>query len=97
MWLNDLWGEFFWGGAQGVPWLAPSGIAIFGACLLALGPREPFGFDTSLAVRRNHDFYLFHAAPPWTWMVSLIDPSANGCSVQLCPWRRLSIFAFSTA
>ena len=45
---------------------------------------EALGFDRRLAVRRHDHFDDFaHAAPPLTWMVSLIEPSASGCSVTV--------------
>src|SRR5262245_32696006 len=40
---------------------------------------------------------LTHAAPPASWIVSLIDPSAKACSVATRPLRRASSFAFSQA
>ena len=52
------------------------------ARLLALGTGEAFGFDFGFALRRNNHFDGFHETPP-TLIVSLIDPSASGCSVQM--------------
>ena len=41
-------------------------------------PGETPGRDRCLALGVDDDFDgRLHAAPPWTWMVSLIDPSGN--------------------
>ena len=45
---------------------------------------EALGFDPHRAVRRHDHFDGFiHPAPPLTWMVSLTEPSASGCSVTV--------------
>ena len=41
-------------------------------------PGETFGLDGRLAFRVDDNLdNLGHAAPPWTWMTSLIEPSAS--------------------
>ena len=60
------------------------------------------------ALRTDDDFNRLHAAPPNppptelpkelpTWMVSLMEPLSNFCSVSVWPIRRASMRAFSTA
>ena len=61
------------------------------------GTGESTGFDSALALGVDDDFdFLTQAAPP-TLMVSLIDPLSSRCSTTECPFRRASIFVFSTA
>lgn len=53
--------------------------------LLARGAREAFGFEARFACGADDDFNDFQAAPPATCTVSLIEPSASGCSTTECP------------
>src|SRR5687767_3025658 len=58
---------------------------------------EALGFQFRFAVRRNDEFDRLHCASPTTPMVSLIEPSASGCSTTECPRFLASSVAFSTA
>ena len=40
-------------------------------------PGEALGLDRGFALGADDDFDDLHAAPPATWMVSLIEPSAS--------------------
>lgn len=60
----------------------PQGVFNELARVAALGACEAFRFDAGLAIWRNDDFDGFQIAPP-TFTVSLIEPSASGCSVTL--------------
>ncbi len=67
------------------------------AGVAAFAANEALGLHAGLACRGHGDLDgLIQAAPP-IWTVSLIDPSANDCSVTVCPRLRASIRAFSTA
>src|SRR4051812_30113932 len=67
------------------------------AGLAALAAGEPPGLDLRLARGAHGDLDdLAQEAPP-TLMVSLMDPSARGCSTTLWPRLRASRRAFSTA
>ena len=48
--------------------------------LLAGSSDKSFGLYSRFALRADDDFNDLHATPPFTWTVSLIDPSAKGCS-----------------
>jgi len=58
---------------------------------------ETLGSDRGLALGTDDDLELSIHVPLPTWIVSLIEPSCSVASVKLCPPRRASIFAFSTA
>ena len=58
---------------------------------------KALGLDGCFTLGRHDDFDRFHQVAPPTLMVSFSEPSASCCSVHVCPARRLSIFAFSTA
>ena len=66
------------------------------AGLLAFGPGEALRLDAGFSGGRDDDLDRFQAAPP-IWIVSLIEPSVSSCSVTVCPLRRASMQAFSTA
>lgn len=72
------------------------------AGLLAARTGEAVGLNGGLTGRRDDDFDDLkcgglQAAPPATWIVSLTEPSANGCSRTVCPCLRASSAAFSQA
>ena len=58
-------------------------------------PGEALGLDRGLALGTDRDLDGFQAPPP-TWMVSLMEPSARLCSKTVCPCLWASIRAFST-
>lgn len=61
------------------------------------GAGESAGVNPYLTGRRDDNFDGLQAAPPFSWMATLIEPSAMACSVTEFPCRRASSFAFSTA
>ena len=67
------------------------------AGLLARPAGEALGRDRGLALGTDEDFNGLQAAPPWTWMTSLIAPSASFSSRTQWPLRRASLVALATA
>jgi len=67
----------------------PAGFTAFAAS-------ESLRFDFRLTVGSDKNLNGFQMTPP-TRTVSLMDPSASGCSKTVCPFFRASSFAFSTA
>ena len=65
--------------------------------ILATRTDEALRFQLRFSARRHDNLNdLVQAAPPFTWTVSLIDPSLRGASVTECPLSRASNLAFST-
>jgi Uri superfamily endonuclease len=74
--LMELGGELFVNSLAEGLFDEPAGIA-------ATRSGEPPGPNAGLALGGDGDFDdLRHAAPPWIWIVSLIEPSARVCSVH---------------
>ena len=69
-------------GGEGFADTLTKGLFDEAAGITAIRASETFGSDRGFALGIDENFNgLCHAAPPLTWMVSLIEPSTSCCSM----------------